>query len=63
MSVAELGQDGKLTPYPDAEWNGFRAAAPDKAAQRFVCVPERHLRSAGQPLGARPGGARAGASR
>ncbi len=38
MSVAEVGKDGKLTPYPDAEWNSFRAAEPEKAAQRFVCV-------------------------
>ncbi len=38
VSVAELGKDGKLTPYPDAAWNSFRAAEPAGAAQRFVCV-------------------------
>ena len=38
LSVAELGKDGKLAPYPDAAWNSFRAAAPAGAAQRFVCV-------------------------
>ena len=38
ISVAEVGKDGKLTPYPDAEWNSFRAAEPEKAATRFVCV-------------------------
>ena len=38
VSVAEVGKDGKLTPYPDAAWNSFRAAAPAGAGQRFVCV-------------------------
>ncbi len=38
VSVAEVGKNGKLTPYPDAAWNSFRAADPAGAAQRFVCV-------------------------
>ncbi len=24
VSVAELGRDGKLTPYPNSEWNAWR---------------------------------------
>ena len=40
VSVAELTEDGKLRPYPDAEWNAWRNA---KAGQmsvgdHFVCV-------------------------
>jgi sugar lactone lactonase YvrE len=38
ISVAEVGPDGVLTPYPDAAWNGFRAAAPAAPGQRFVSV-------------------------
>ncbi len=38
ISVAEVGQGGALTPYPDAAWNGFRDAAPTNPAQSFVCV-------------------------
>jgi len=38
ISVAEVGSDGGLTPYPDADWNAFRDAAPAKPGQRFVCV-------------------------
>ncbi len=38
ISVAEVGPGGKLTPYPDAAWNSFRAATPASPAQRFVCV-------------------------
>ena len=38
LSVAELGRNGALTPYPDAAWNSFRAAEPARAGQRFVCV-------------------------
>ena len=30
--------DGTLTPYPDAGWNGFRAASPAAPGQRWVCV-------------------------
>ena len=38
MSVAEVGHGGALTPYPNADWNSFRDAAPANPAQRFVCV-------------------------
>ena len=38
VSVAELTKDGKLRPYPDAEWNGYRNAAPLPAGNHFVCV-------------------------
>ncbi len=38
VSVAELTKDGKLHPYPDAEWNGYRNAAPLPAGNHFVCV-------------------------
>ena len=38
ISVAEVGHDGALTPYPDAGWNSFRDASPADPAQRFVCV-------------------------
>ncbi len=38
VSVAEVGHDGALTPYPDAGWNSFRDAAPADPAHRFVCV-------------------------
>src|SRR5579875_3296911 len=38
ISVAEVGANGALTPYPDAAWNSFRDAAPAAADQRFVCV-------------------------
>ena len=37
ISVAEL-KDGKLIPYPDAEWNRYRNAAPLSASDHFVCV-------------------------
>ena len=37
ISVGEL-KDGKVTPYPDAAWNGFRDVAPTDPAQSFVCV-------------------------
>ena len=38
ISVAEVGPNGKLTPYPDAGWNSFRDSAPANPDQRFVCV-------------------------
>ncbi len=38
ISVAEVGADGKLTPFPDATWNSYRNASPADAGQRFVCV-------------------------
>ena len=38
ISVAEVGRDGTLTPYPDAEWNAYRNAAPRDLAHHFICV-------------------------
>lgn len=41
ISVAEVGADGSLKPFPDAAWNGFRNADPQgakKAGSSFVCV-------------------------
>ncbi len=38
VSLAELGNDGKLRPYPDAEWNSYRNAAPKTPGDHFVCV-------------------------
>ena len=38
ISVAEVGQAGALTPFPDAAWNDFRDAAPANPAQSFVCL-------------------------
>ncbi len=38
FSVAELTKDGKLHPYPDAEWNRYRNAAPLSPDNHFVCV-------------------------
>src|SRR5690349_5359935 len=40
VSVAEVGRDGKLTPYPDARWNEWRNARKDElsANDHFVCV-------------------------
>ncbi len=37
-SLAELTPDGKLHPYPDDEWNRYRAARPLDPASHFVCV-------------------------
>ena len=37
VSVAEI-KGGKLVPYPDAAWNGFRMADPTDPGDRFVCV-------------------------
>ncbi len=36
-SVAEVGSDGSLTPYPDAAWNGWQKDKGD-AKKQFVCV-------------------------
>lgn len=38
ISVAELGSDGTLRPYPDAEWNAYRNVAPRDRATHFICV-------------------------
>ncbi len=38
ISVAEVGSDGGLTPYPNAAWNAYRDADPSQPEQRFVCV-------------------------
>ena len=38
VSLAEITKDGKLRPYPDAEWNSFRNAAPKTPGDHFVCV-------------------------
>ena len=40
VSLAELTKDGKLHPYPDAEWNAYRNADPDAKGpgDHFVCV-------------------------
>jgi len=38
ISVAEITKDGKLHPYPDAEWNSYRNAAPKSPGDHFVCV-------------------------
>ena len=40
ISVAEVGPNGAVTPYPNAAWNAFRNADPNAAqpGQSFVCV-------------------------
>ena len=38
VSLAELMPDGSLHPYPDAEWNRYRNAAPLSPQDHFVCV-------------------------
>ena len=40
ISVAEVGANGALTPYPDRSWNAFRNAdaAAAKPGASFVCV-------------------------
>ena len=38
VSLAEVTKDGKLHPYPDAEWNSFRNADPKSPGDHFVCV-------------------------
>ena len=37
ISLAEI-KGGKLVPYPDEAWNGFRMADPKDPGDRFVCV-------------------------
>jgi sugar lactone lactonase YvrE len=37
VSVGEL-KDGKVTPYPDAEWNSYRNWVPKTPGDHFVCV-------------------------
>ena len=38
VSVAEIGKDGTLRPYPDAEWNRWTDAAPLSNPNHFICV-------------------------
>ena len=38
ISVAEVGPDGRLTPFPDTEWNGWRNRRPLGLGDHFVCV-------------------------
>jgi sugar lactone lactonase YvrE len=40
VSVAELGPDGELTPYPDSAWNAWRNAEKDSLTpgDHWVCV-------------------------
>jgi len=40
ISVAEVGRDGSLTPYPDAKWNAWRNEKAMKmpVEEHFVCV-------------------------
>lgn len=38
ISVAEVGPGGKLTPYPNAEWNAWRNAKKLSNGDHFVCV-------------------------
>ncbi|MCC2973712.1 major royal jelly family protein [Massilia sp. IC2-476] len=40
VSVAELGKDGSLRPYPDATWNAWRNARKDELepGEHWVCV-------------------------
>jgi sugar lactone lactonase YvrE len=40
VSVAELGKDGTLTPYPDEEWNAWRNARKEDVTphDHWVCV-------------------------
>lgn len=37
VSLGEL-KDGHVVPYPDAEWNRYRNAAPLSPADHFVCI-------------------------
>lgn len=37
ISVGEV-RDGKIVPYPDETWNGYRNAAPKPLDRTFVCV-------------------------
>lgn len=40
VSVAEVGKDGSLQPYPNGDWNAWRNARKDElsAGDHFVCV-------------------------
>jgi len=38
ISVAEVGPGGKLTPYPNAEWNAWRNAKKLSNGDHFICV-------------------------
>jgi len=38
MSVAEVGRDGTLKPYPDAGWNAWSNLRPLSLADHFVCA-------------------------
>ena len=38
ISVAEVGKDGTLTPYPNAEWNDWRNDKPLAPTTHFICV-------------------------
>ena len=38
ISVAEVGPNGRLTPFPDAEWNAWRNAKKLGNSDHFVCV-------------------------
>ena len=40
VSVAELTRDGRIRPYPDAEWNSWRNTGKNQlsASDHFVCV-------------------------
>jgi sugar lactone lactonase YvrE len=40
ISVAEVGQDGRLSPYPDERWNSWRNARANElpVSNHFVCV-------------------------
>jgi len=39
VSVAKLGPDGRLTNYPDVDWNAWRNAGSRSSERPFVCVP------------------------
>ncbi len=38
VSVAELGRDGSLTPFPNAAWNAYSNLHPLAVGDHFVCV-------------------------
>ena len=40
ISVAEVTRDGRITPYPDNQWNSWRNAKKNSmsAGEHFVCV-------------------------
>jgi sugar lactone lactonase YvrE len=41
VSVGEIGPDGTVRPYPNAELNGWRSG--DSPAEKFVCVQSVHI--------------------